>query len=333
MESGEITIALYRLQSQETKKAYFTTGHGELSLANTKRDGISTVEERLTEQNYVVDQVILVGKGAVPKDCSVLIIAGPATPFTDEEKGMVLKYLKEGGSVLIMLDPNSKSGIEAIVQQYGILVGNDYVYETSRDKTTQAGGPLSPLCTPRDTSEVTEKLKDQSFLFPFVRSMSPYIPMQGVVLKRLVASSPDSWAETDMESAKTVNTGAKPSRNEKELKGPITVAVIAESEQALPDSLATRQNPTYKVRSAFFGNSRFITNEAATLFANNMTLFLNTLNWITKNEKVIEITPHTVVFTPIELRDSERRTITWVTLVLIPFAIMMAGIVVWYRRR
>ncbi len=163
--------------------------------------------------------------------------------------------------------------------------------------------------------------------------MTPFIPMKGVVLNRLVASSPDSWAETDLESAKTVNTGAKPSRNEKELKGPVTVAVIAECEQELPDSLATRQNPTIKVRSAFFGNSRFVTNEASTLFANNMTLFLNTVNWITKNEKIIEITPHAVVFTPIELRDSERRTITWVTLVLIPFAIMMAGIVVWYRRR
>ena len=55
----EITIALYRILNQETLKAYFTTGHGELSLANTRRDGISTVEERLTEQNYVVDQIIL----------------------------------------------------------------------------------------------------------------------------------------------------------------------------------------------------------------------------------------------------------------------------------
>ena len=329
----EITIALYRILSQETKRAYFTTGHGELSLANTKRDGISTVEERLVEQNYVVDQLILLEKGAVPKDCSVLIIPGPSTPFTDEEKGMILRYLKEGGSTLIMVDPNSKSGIESIVMQYGIEAGVDYVYETSRSMTTQGGGPIAPLCAPRDSSEITEKMKDQSFLFPFVRSMTPRIPMQGVVLKRLVASSSDSWAETDMESAKTVNTGAKPSRGEKELKGPITVAITAESEQALPDSLATRQNSTFKVRSAFFGNSRFITNEASTLFANNMTLFLNTVNWITKNEKVIEITPHAVVFTPIELRDSERRTITWVTLVLIPFAIIMAGIVVWYRRR
>ncbi|MHB9031297.1 MAG: GldG family protein [Candidatus Latescibacterota bacterium] len=329
----EVTIALYRLLTEETKKAYFTSGHGELSLTNVKRDGISTIQERLEEQNYIVETINLIEKNEVPKDCSVLVIAGPSVPFTQDEMGMVMKYLDSGGSAMIMIGPGSKSGLEPIIQAYGILPGNDYVYETSRSLTTQAGGPLAPLCAAQDTSEITNKLENQNFLFPFVRSMTRAFPMERMSLRRLVASSSDSWAETDLESARTVNTNAKPSRDEKELKGPVTVAVTAERELDLPDSVATRTNPTYKVRSAFYGNATFISNEMVTLFPQNMNLFLNTVNWITKNEKIIEITPHTVAFTPIELKDSDRRMITWVTLVLIPFAIIMAGIVVWYRRR
>ncbi len=329
----EVTIALYRLMTDEVKKAYFTTGHGELSLTNVKRDGLSTVQERLEEQNYVVESVNLLEANGVPQDCSVLIIPGAAVPFTDEEKGMIMQYLDGGGSAVVMLGPGSKSGLEPIVQTFGVYPGEDYVYETSRSMTTQGGGPLAPLCAAQDTSEITDKLENQTFLFPFVRSMTPFMAPKEIKLRRLVASSGDSWAETDLESAKTVNTGARPSRGEKERKGPISVAVIAEREIPLPDSVATRANPTFMARSAFFGNASFISNEVATLFAQNMNLFLNTVNWITKNEKIIEITPHTVAFTPIELKDSDRRMITWVTLVLIPFAIIMAGIVVWYRRR
>jgi len=329
----EITIALYRLLTEETKKAYFTSGHGELSLTNVKRDGLSTVQERLEEQNYLVETVNLLEKNEVPKDCSALIIAGPTVAFTNEEKIAVMQYLDAGGNVLLMIGPGSQSGLEPIVQSYGVIPGNDYVYETSRSMTTQAGGPIAPLCAAQDTCEITGKLENQTFLFPFVRSMTRAFPVERVNIIRLVASSSDSWAETDIESAKTVNTNVKPSRGENELKGPITVAVAAEREHDLPDSIATRTNPTFKARSAFFGNAAFITNELVTLFPQNMNLFLNTVNWITKNEKIIEITPNSVAFTPIELKDSERRMITWVTLVLIPFAIIMAGIVVWYRRR
>ena len=35
----EVTIALYRLLTDESRTAYFTTGHGELSIANSKSNG------------------------------------------------------------------------------------------------------------------------------------------------------------------------------------------------------------------------------------------------------------------------------------------------------
>ncbi len=329
----EITIALYRLVTENTKKIYFTTGHGELALANAKPNGISMVLDRLEEQNYVVEPLNLIEKNGVPKDCNLLVIAGPTLPFNQDELGMVAAYMDSAGSVCMMLGPGKTTGLEPAVESFGILLGKDYVYETSRNMTTQAGGPIAPLCAARDSSEITEKLTNQSFLFPFVRSVTPFVKMERVVLKRLVASSENSWAETDLKSAETLNTGAKPSRDEKELKGPVTVGAIAEKEFDLPDSLATRANPTFKVRSVFFGNATFISNEVVTMFPSNMNLFLNTINWITKNEKIIEITPHTVTFTPVELKDSDRRIISRFSVVLIPFAILMAGIVVWYRRR
>lgn len=332
-QERSITTALYRLMTDTTKKAYFTTGHGELSIDNVKANGLSAIKERLEEQNYLVETVNLMEKNGVPKDCSVLIVVGPTVSFSDEEQKMILDYLDSQGSVVLMLGPGVTTNLEKIVRSFGILPGNDYVYETSKSLTTPFGGPLAPLCAARDTSEITEKLENQTFLFPFVRSISPAIMLKGYTLKRLVASSENSWAETDLESAKTINTSKKPSRDEKEFKGPVSVAVTAEHETNLPDSLVTRGKTTTKVRSAFFGNAVFISNQIVTPFPANMSLFTNTVNWITKNEKIIEITPNTTSFTPVELKDSDRRMISLLTLVVIPFAIFMAGFVVWYRRR
>ena len=328
-----ITTAIYRLMTDTTKKAYFTSGHGELSLENVKSNGLSLIKERLEEQNYFVETINILEKNGAPKDCTVLIVAGPTVPFTDEEQNMVMNYVVSQGSVILMLNPGIKTNLEKIVESYGILPGNDYVYETSKSLTTQFGGALAPLCSPKDSSEITEKLENQTFLFPFVRSMTPVIRAASIKLTRLAVSSENSWAETDLESARTANTAKKPSRDEKELKGPVTVAVTAEREFELPDSLVTRDTHTTKVRSAFFGNAAFISNQFVTPFPANMSLFTNTVNWITKNEKIIEITPNTTRFTPVELKESDRRMITLLTLVVIPFAIFMAGFVVWYRRR
>ncbi|HUT64193.1 MAG TPA: hypothetical protein VMZ04_09575, partial [Anaerolineae bacterium] len=150
---------------------------------------------------------------------------------------------------------------------------------------------------------------------------------------RLLASSRDSWAETDLESWKTVNTNQKPSRGEDEKKGPVTVAIVIEAKSDLPDSLITRTNTTVLTRSAFFGDADFVKNSVVSLFPSNINLFLNTVNWVTRNENIIEITPHLSVFTPVELNSSERRKLSWLTLFIFPSSILMVGFIVWYRRR
>ena len=328
-----ITVALYRLMTDQTKTVYFTTGHGEFILTDTKEKGLNIAKEKLIEQNYLVETVNPLEEGRVPEDCSLLVIAGPKVPFIDEEAAMIKDYLDNGGSALVMVGPGIQANLDRLMRYYGLKFGDDYIYETSSKLTTEMYGPLSPFCSAQDSSEITEKLPNQNFLFPFVRSVNILFPTGDVKISRLLASSKDSWAESDMESWKTVQTNIKPSRDENEKKGPITVAVVTEREFMVPDSLATMENESYQVRSAFFGNTGFITNFFVTLFPSNMNVFLNTVNWITRNEKIIEIIPHLAAFTPVELKQSERQLLTWLTLVIFPSSILAVGFIVWYRRR
>lgn len=332
-EERDITIALYRLLTTETKTLYFSTGHGEFSVENTRQNGLNVIKEELLNQNYLVETVNILEAGGVPEDCSALVIAGATVPFLEAEANAIEEYLHNKGSIILMVPPGIESGLDNMLSFYGFGFGNNYIYETSSRLTTEMYGPIAPMCTAQDSSEITENLPNQSFIFPYTRTIERKFRNNDVKIINLLATSENSWAETDLQSARAVNTNQRPSRDENELKGPLTVAIATERTIALPDSLRSRTIESVVVRSAFFGNAAFITNSFITSFPSNLNLFLNTVNWVTRNEKIIEFTPHLQAFTPIELRQSQRKLLTWLTLVIFPFSILLIGVVVWYRRR
>ncbi len=330
----EITIALFRLVSDQNRTVCFTMGHGELDPDNPGQDGLSVVRDRLLEQNYLIEKINLLEAGAVPRHCTILLIAGPNLSFTVEEATMVEDYLNTGGSALIMQGPGIKSGLESMLAyNYRLSFGDNYIYETSNKLTTEQFGPVSPLCRAGGPHPITDDLPNQFFLMPFVRSIELTGLAGNIQVLPLLVSSENSWAESDLESARSLRLNRRPSREEAEQKGPVPVAVVTERVFELPDSLRTRQRENYNVRSAFFGNAICITNRIVTPFSANLNLFLHTVNWITFNEKIMEVTPNLVRFTPVELTRSHQKRLTLFTLFLLPVSIIAVGIVIWFRRR
>lgn len=327
----EITMALYRLITDQSKTVYFTVGYGEKSIFSKDYNGLSVAQNRLKEQNFIVDTVNIQTTTGIPSDCSVLVITDPSSPYDDEEVLIIQRYLLNGGSILMMNSAGLTPNLDKIVKLYGLEFGNDFIYETASDRTTELGA-TSPICTIQEPSEITSNLTNQNIIFPMVRSVN--IKMIGdITITRLFASSKNSWAETDLESALEIREGKRPSRDENEIKGPITVAISTEIETIIPQASESEEPGKKLVRSAFFGSGWFITNSIVSQFPANMNAFLNTVNWITRNEKILKITPHAAVFTPVELTRSERRMISWLSLVIFPFTILLVGLIVWFRKR
>ncbi len=333
-EERDITIAIYRLFTDETRTAYFTTGHGELNLENTKQDGINTIRDRLIEQNYIVTPINILEEGEVPEDCSVLIVAGPRVPFTDIEKEVVEDFLVDKhGNLFLLHVPGIETNLEDILYDYGVEFGNDYVYETSSRLTTDQFGPTAPLCVAQDSSDVTGSLPYKNVIMPYVRSVNIGFLEEHIKVTKLLKTGDGSWGETDITSAKRARTNQRPTRDDNEKKGPLTVAMLSEREFPLPDSLLAQGVPLPKARMAFYGSASCIMNSFVISFPANLNFFLNTVNWITRNEKIIEITPNIRGFTPIELRQSQRKLLRWLTLFILPFTILAIGFVIWFRRR
>jgi ABC-2 type transport system permease protein len=93
----ELASAIQRLSTIERKRIGFLTGHGELDEQET-----ASLRSALIDRYDVID-ITLAGR-LNPLDCPVLVIAKPATKFSEQEKYFLDQYILNGGRMIVGLD-------------------------------------------------------------------------------------------------------------------------------------------------------------------------------------------------------------------------------------
>ena len=157
----------------------------------------------------------------------------------------------------------------------------------------------------------------------------------GHTAQRLVETSRSSWGETDLKGLAS-GQPAKPDDNDK--KGPVSLgaAVSAPATESVDQggSEGRRQSPTRKpeTRIVAIGDSDFASN-AALGVQGNRDLFLNTINWLAQQENLISIRPRDPEDRRITLTADQERRIFYLTVLIVPGLILLAGVQTWWRRR
>ena len=95
----EFTIMLRNLSSDTIEKVAFLEGHGELDEYQ-----VGDMMRSLS-RFYQVDRGEVEGQSGILDSYAALIIAGPISPFTEEDKFVIDQYIMQGGKVLWLLDP------------------------------------------------------------------------------------------------------------------------------------------------------------------------------------------------------------------------------------
>lgn len=121
---NEFQNAFLRL-ARAQKIAYLMVGHEELTRdARDKVRGQSIRDLRtaLTKLNYSIKDLGLAQGSAseIPKDASVVIIAGPRKPLLEGEVAALHAYLKNGGRAFIFLDPEAELPMAELLGPYGL---------------------------------------------------------------------------------------------------------------------------------------------------------------------------------------------------------------------
>ncbi|MDR1133448.1 MAG: GldG family protein, partial [Synergistaceae bacterium] len=125
-----VTGAIRYVASRELPKVYFVAGHGEGDVDSV----FAQAARMISDIGCEIGEPILLERDGMPDDASVLVFASPLADITETEAGMLIKYLGNGGAMLILADPIlGNSGdmplLSAITGIYGIALVNNLVIE------------------------------------------------------------------------------------------------------------------------------------------------------------------------------------------------------------
>ena len=320
------TSAILQLSEGRKPKILFTTGHGEHSLDDQSGRGLSGAQQLLGRDNFVLEEWASLGKPAVPPRTDLLVIAGPTGSFVQPELDAFSAYLNNGGRMLVLLDPTPgpapgsglvNTGLEGWLARYGIKAGQNIVVDPSNP--LPFFGPETIFSKEYGDHPITKALAEGNLpvLLSVVRSIAPG-SAPGVKLTELVRTSSEGWGETDLAQLDKV------ARDPRDLAGPVSIGVAAESGATAPG-----KRP---MRLVAVGDSDFAANQLMQANVANTVLLSNALNWLVEREALLGIPPKKTEQVKLTLTRDEIQRIYLLAAALPIFAVAL-GAAVFFRRR
>jgi ABC-type uncharacterized transport system involved in gliding motility auxiliary subunit len=281
-----------------------------------------------------VKDLELARTGKVPPDAAVVIVPGPRTDLLPPELTAIDDYLAQGGHVLLMADPLQADGLAKYVAKYGVTLGQDLVVEPSPIGRLLGVGPEVPLVMQYEQHPITKDMAKVMTGFPLTRSVSPAkTPPKGMTVTPLAKTSADSWGETNLDG---LRRGQPASRDDKDTPGPVPVLLAVTIEPTPAPKVAGQaeadDSKKPKGRLVVLGTSTFASNQALG-FQGNRDLFLNIVAWLAGQEDEIAVRPKDPRQNPIFATEAQKNAILWLSIVVLPGAVMVCGIALVVRRR
>ena len=304
------TSAILEVTGTKQRKVYFLTGHGEGNVSTDYSDARSGLRDNL----FRVDTIDLLLSSGIPEDAAAIILAGPRQALGTSELEILVKYLKEGGRLLVLLNPDPPEQLKQFLSAWWINIEDGTAIDPSSHVSPDKDTPLVPRN--RNQFGLTETY------FPGATVIFPQetVP-ENVEMAPLVWTSQDSWLE------KQFSSGEEPVFDDQiDIKGSMALGVII---AVTPES---RANEPAATRLVVIGDSDFASN-AHFRNGDNRDLFLTSVNWLTVGEEIISVDRKVLPVRRLILDLEEARFLHISSIGLLPLLLLIAGGVLWWRRR
>jgi hypothetical protein len=312
--------AIHSVVRESTPSVYMAIGHGERRIDDFSDGyGFSEIARTIRRDNVQLKVVGPDGLGTLAGG-SALVVAGPRHSFSGSEVSAIGSYLDRGGRMMLLLDPGVATGLENILETWGVRYGSGRVMGPSL-----TGQEL--LLAVRANHEVTRAFDDVVLMFygagPLETDGSAGDAADRPRVTVLAANGPGDWVETDLsQDPPRFDSGV-------DRRGPAAVAVAIE--RGSPRDMSLGIKPT---RIMVISGSDFVSNGALkTGVSGNRDFFMSAMNWLLERDELMDIAPRP----PMELRlDMSRRQVLRTYLVVTVFApvlLALLGFVVVQQRR
>jgi ABC-type uncharacterized transport system involved in gliding motility auxiliary subunit len=304
VDEQTVTNLLIRATRKSTMTIRFLGGHGEKDISDEGRSGYSAIAGRLKDVGHTVDSLNLISAGGVPKDTDLLIIVSPEADFSAEEYEMMSEYRGRGGKFLVLID--SPEQMVNFLASFGLKTSEFPVYDPINVAGTD---PSTPLIKKYWENPVIGDF-NLTTVFPGVHEVrNTRIALKGFSYEFLIRASYDAWFEKNGDGI----------MQKDEMQGIQVLAIKVAHEDELMKVIA-------------FGDSDFASNAYINV-GGNADLFLVVTSWLLGEGGLAQVSAPKREFIPMFVTGEQARLLKIFVPVGIPLVVIIAGTVVWYRRR
>ena len=334
----KLTNAIARA-SRSLTRAYFLNGHGEYLLTNNGNTGLTTFKQLLADNNIQSKSLMLGITQSIPKDCDVLIIAGPRTELTEQEETLVVDYLTSGGDALFLIEhvlvttpdkpltqeqQKQNPSLNNIINQWGLNIQSDIVVDLTNHVGDDVGSPATKNY--QQHKAITQNLDYTFYVRPrsivVLEQRRPTIKLAAIAS---TASKEQSWAETnrtlDIQFDQGIDTA-----------GPVPFSyVVLEEHQETSNTANKKISKSSDTRIIIFTDADFLTNVYINQYS-NAQMGLNIVKWLAELDYQVFPSSTEIKVERLDLTSKQKRQVL-VILFLLPFFFVIVGLIVWLRTK
>lgn len=331
---GEAALleALLSVTRRDAPVACFTSGHGEARPDSYAEADYGHIADAVRREGLKVKALDAAGLQDGLRGCDVTVVGGPHLAFGAPEQEALDRYLRQGGRLFVLLGPvldrrvttHGRVGLESVLARWGVQVMENIVVDPLAVPGEQ---PLMTWATREGYGDhpVGRALGGRITVWPLTREVRPGPARRGFVVEMLVQTSEKGWAETDLASLR----GERPLRLDRavDTPGPVSVAVAG--------SCSGGSRPRC-ARLVVFGTERGVLNRRLgreTVRDYNEDLFLAALGWLAGAADRVAVGPKVPERLQLTLDDRQLARVFLISVVGLPGAALLVGVLVWWRRR
>lgn len=317
-----IAEAILQLEVRGRYRVLFSVGSGEVNLDNDAtgiRDGLRAVGIQVATLDL--------SREGVPQGTTALIILAPIRDFTQEMADRVAAFLDSGGKVLIMAEPAFRSDIRFMQsedsplarylwERWGVRPNRDIVFDPLSFNETQYYVRAAQFLAGHPIVQKDQTGSAARPLFPIAQSwqIAPE-PPPDVIAQRIYTTSPEAFGKLDLREV--ARNPDRAIREAADLPGPLVLVVAAE-------------NTRTGARLLLVGDSDWVTNDLIVAF-DGQILWTNMIDWLIAFLERVTVEPAFGQL-PLSVPSRDLELTAFITVGVLPSAILLVGVWVWWRR-
>lgn len=308
---GQITSALDYVLSDDMPKVYITEGHGEYTLSSTFTSG-------LKKENVDYETINLMDYDAVPEDAACLLINGAASDFSADDRDKVIEYLENGGKVILAANylETQSPNLDEILSYMGLHLAEGLVLDLNESNYYRSPYYLLPTVS---VASYTSGVYGNYYIFaPFAKGIViDDEEADGMTYTTFLSTSDNAFSKISITNMENYT------KEEGDADGPFGIGVAAT--KSLAEGEATL---------VVYGCGQIFTDDTNTMVSGaNLTLFTNTVGGFVDHEVSVSIPVKSYDVSMLTVPQSSVLGIAPFVTVIMPAGFLVAGFIIWFRRR